>query len=95
MGMPKSQVSRFHKMPPMRPGEDDGQAHGGIDAGQQVAGLGVLHLEDFVVTVTATSTGKEGADEVQDTCEQNCGLRLGAPVAIDVAMALRCRGTRW
>ena len=74
--MPNSQVNRFHRIPPMRPGEDDRQPHSRVDRRQQLAGLAVLDVQHLRGDGGGDLDRQERTHEVQHTGEQNRHLWL-------------------
>ena len=87
-GMPNSQVSRFHRMPPMRPAKMIVRP---VEASMPDTSDPVLESWIFsteVVTVTATSTDRKAPTRLRTPARMTAVLGFRAPVAIDVAMAL-------
>ena len=65
-GMPNSQVSRFHRMPPMRPAKMIVRPVEASMPESSEPGLAVLDLEHRGGDGDGDLDGEEGADEVQD-----------------------------
>ena len=87
-GMPNSQVSRFQRMPPMRPAKMIVRP---VDASMPGSSAPVLLSCTFsteVVTVTATSTERNAPTRFRTPASSTAVLGFRAPVAIDVAIAL-------
>ncbi len=87
-GMPKSQVSRFHRMPPMRPAKMIvSPIEASIPASRSPDLPSWIRSTD-VVTVTATSTDRKAPTRLRTPASSTAVLGFSAPVAIDVAIAL-------
>lgn len=87
-GMPNSQVSRFHRMPPMSPAKMIVRPMDGVMLGSRWPVLLSCTLMTDVVTVTATSTERKAPTRFRMPASRTAVLGLRAPVAMDVAMAL-------
>ncbi len=87
-GMPNSQVSRFHRMPPMRPAKMIVRPIDGVIVGIRAPVLLSCTFSTEVVTVTATSTERNAPTRLRTPASRTAVLGFSAPVAIDVAMAL-------
>ena len=86
--MPKSQVSRFQRMPPMRPAKMIVKPIEPSIPGSSAPVLGFCTFSTEVVTVTATSTERKAPTRFRMPASKTAVLGLSAPVAIEVAMAL-------
>ena len=87
-GMPNSQVSRFHRMPPIRPAKMMVRPVDALIPGSNWPVLLFWTLSTEVVTVTATSTERNAPTRFRTPASRTAVLGLRAPVAIDVAIAL-------
>src|SRR5690242_17004921 len=86
-GMPKSQVSRFQRMPPIRPAKMIVRP---VEASIPDTSDPVLLswiLSTDVVTVTATSTERNAPTRLRTPARITAVLGFNAPVAIEVAIA--------
>ncbi len=86
-GMPNSQVSRFHRMPPMRPAKMIVRPVDGVMFGSRCPLLLSCTFSTDVVTVTATSTERKAPTRLRTPASSTAVLGFRAPVAIEVAIA--------
>ena len=87
-GMPNSQVSRFQRMPPMRPAKMIVRPVDASIPGSSAPDLLSCTFSTEVVTVTATSTERKAPTRFRTPASSTAVLGFNAPVAIDVAIAL-------
>ena len=87
-GMPNSQVSRFHRMPPMRPAKMIVRPVDASIPGIRAPVLPSWTFSTEVVTVTATSTDRKAPTRLRTPASSTAVFGFSAPVAIDVAIAL-------
>ncbi len=87
-GMPNSHVSRFHRMPPMRPAKMIVRPVDASMPGIRAPVLPSCTFSTEVVTVTATSTDRKAPTRLRTPASSTAVLGFNAPVAIDVAIAL-------
>jgi len=87
-GMPNNQVSRFQRMPPMRPAKMMVKPTDGVIEGRRWPVLLSWIFSTDVVTVTATSTDRKAPTRLRMPARRTAVFGLRAPVAMDVAMAL-------
>ena len=86
--MPNSQVSRFHRMPPIRPAKMMVKPVEASMPGSSCPVLESWTRSTEVVTVMATSTERNAPTRFSRPASTTAVLGFRAPVAIEVAMAL-------
>ena len=86
-GMPNNQVSKFHRMPPMRPAKMMVRPIDPSIPGSNCPVSLLWIFKTFVVTVMATSTERKAPTRFRTPASTTAVFGLSAPVAIEVAIA--------